>query len=147
MNPISKLRFDVLAGYSRAPAMPLFAHDFAWFEEANEKVLGVLGVDITDGDFIYWVLGPDRNHRFRAVTLGHTIPTEQEADALLEARLREYAILPAENFYQDDEAGRALDFLTPIITTERQHFAFQRFISDRRWSPAREGAGAYDALF
>jgi hypothetical protein len=37
MKPISKLRFDSLAGYSRSPMMPLLVEEGGWFEDANEK--------------------------------------------------------------------------------------------------------------
>lgn len=42
MKPISKLRFDSLAGYVRVPYMPLVVRELEWYQHANEKVLGVL---------------------------------------------------------------------------------------------------------
>src|SRR5262249_49693265 len=85
-----------------------------------------------------WVLGRDARQRFRGVDLDHSIPTEGEAYTRLDTMLQQYAPMPAEEFYQADEIGRALDFLTPVIETGRQHQGFRTLISDRRWSPARE---------
>jgi hypothetical protein len=33
MKPLSKLRFDSLAGYSRTPWLPLLVEEIGWFEE------------------------------------------------------------------------------------------------------------------
>jgi hypothetical protein len=91
MKPISKLRFDSLAGYSRSASLPLIVREFGWFEEADEKVLGMLAMDITDGDYACFVLGRDKKKRFRAVKVDSSIPTADDARHRLEARLAEYA--------------------------------------------------------
>ena len=59
MKPLSKTRFDALAGYSRSPQLPLSAEELAWFEEADEKLLGMVSLDIHDRDYVYTVLGRD----------------------------------------------------------------------------------------
>ena len=64
MNPLSKLRFDALAGYSRSPTMPLVAEELGWFEEAEEKVLGLLVRDLPDDDHACYVLGRDAEGPF-----------------------------------------------------------------------------------
>ena len=61
MQPISKTRFNSLAGYSRSPTMPLIAEEKAWFEEGNEKILGLLVFDLTDRDYACYILGRDKN--------------------------------------------------------------------------------------
>ncbi len=136
MKPISKLRFDSLAGYSRSPTMPLIAGELDWFEEANEKVLGVLVLDLPDRDYAYYVLGRDAKGRFRAVWIDCSIPTAEEAHAQLKAKLAEYARMPPEEFYQGDEVGKPLDFFTPVISGEDRHPNFSTLISGRGHSPA-----------
>jgi hypothetical protein len=59
MKPLSKLRFDSLAGYSRTPWLPLLVEEIGWFEEADERVLGMLALDLQDRDYDYFILGRD----------------------------------------------------------------------------------------
>lgn len=39
---LTKLRFDALAGYIRAPQTALFSDELEWYSEANERILAVL---------------------------------------------------------------------------------------------------------
>src|SRR5579862_6418040 len=109
MRRISKLRFDSLAGYSRSPTMPLVAEELDWFEEADEKVLGVLVRDLPDNDYACYVLGRDARLRFRAVWIECSIPSVHDASGLLEKKLGEYSRMAPEEFYQGDEVGPPLD--------------------------------------
>ena len=136
MRQISKLRFDSLAGYSRSPTMPLVAEELSWFEEAHEKVLGVLVRDLPDNDYACYVLGRDAKGRFRPVWIDCSIPTVEEATALLERKLAEYAHMRPEEFYQGDEVGKPLDFFAPMNKVENQHPNFRNLISGRGYSPA-----------
>jgi len=52
MNAISQRHFDSLAGYVRSPTMALVARELVWFEEANEKILGLVALDLTDQDYV-----------------------------------------------------------------------------------------------
>lgn len=137
MKPISKLRFDSLAGYSRAPEFPLIVHELGWFEEGDERVLGVLAVDISDNDYDCFVLGRDRKDRFRAIWFNHSIPTHEQAYSRLAVKIAEFARMPSEAFYQDDEVGRPLDFFTPVVKSESLHRGFSILISNRGSSSAR----------
>src|SRR6266852_374476 len=110
MKPISKLRFDSLAGYSRTPWLPLLVEEIGWFEDADERVLGMLALDLQDRDYEYFILGRDAKSCFRAVSVGASIPTMEEAHASLEKKLAEYAVLPPEEFHQGDETGNPVDF-------------------------------------
>jgi hypothetical protein len=137
MNAISQLRFDSLAGYSRSPTMALVAQELAWYEEANEKVLGLIALDLPDQDYVSYVLGRDAKDRFRAVWLECSIDTQEAAAALLEGKLAEFAQAPPEEFHQGDEVGRPVDFFTPVVTADRQNRVFTTLISARGYSPAR----------
>jgi len=138
MRPISRLRFDSLAGYSRTPWLCLLVDEFGWFEEAGEKVLGVLAFDLSDNDFDVFVLGRDAKGCFRAVALECSIPTAEEAHARLEAKLRMYAQRPPEEFFQGDETGKPMDFLTPVVKEHVMNSSFRHLISERGLSPARQ---------
>ena len=137
MNAIPKLRFDSLAGYSRSPIAAFVARELAWYEEANEKILGLIALDLPDQDYVSYVFGRDAKGRFRAVWLECSIKTQEEATEILQRKLAESAQLPAEEFYQGDEVGKPVDFFTPVVEAERQHPLFVVLISSRGYSPAR----------
>jgi hypothetical protein len=137
MNPISQRRFDSLAGYVRSPTTALATRELAWFEEASEKVLGLIALDLSDQDFVSFVLGRDAKGRFRAVWLERSIETQYAATALLEKKLAEFGQAPPEEFHQGDEVGRPVDFFTPVVPADRQHNVFTTLISARGFSPAR----------
>lgn len=138
MNPISKLRFDSLAGYSRSAVLPLIVQELSWFKEANEKVLGMVALDLSDDDYVCYVLGRDKKNRFRAVWVESSIPSTEEAHGKLDVKLTEYAKMPPEEFYQGDEIGKPLDFFTPIVEAEKLNPGFAALISSRGASPAHD---------
>ena len=118
--------------------MPLYARELAWFEEGNEKVLGLIAVDMTDDDYVYYVLGRDAKGRFRNVDFKISIATEDEATSLLEHKLIEHSALPADNFFQGDEKGKPLDFFTPLVASEKLNSVFKHFSAKKGYSPGRE---------
>lgn len=137
MQALSPLRFSSLAGYSRSPTLALVAQELAWYEETNEKILGLIALDLPDQDYVSYVLGRDANGRFRAVWLECSIETQRAATEILQSKLAELAPSPPGEFYQGDEVGRPIDFFTPAVSAERQHPIFSTLISARGYSPAR----------
>jgi hypothetical protein len=137
MNAISPLRFDSLAGYCRSPASVLIAHELAWYEEANETLLGLVAQDVPDNDYVSYVLGRDAKGRFRAVWLECSITTQEEATEILRNKLAELAGSPPEDFYQGDEVGAPVDFFSPIVPADRRHPLFDTLFSQQAYSPAR----------
>ena len=111
MKRLSKVRFDALAGYSRSPYANLFAEERAWYEEANEKLLGVVSLDVADRDFVWMVLARDAKNRFRAFALETSIPTQSQAEEGLVRAIAKYGPRPAQDFFQGDESGLPVDFL------------------------------------
>src|ERR1700722_13775544 len=124
MKPISQLRFNSLAGYSRSPTMALVARELAWYEEAGEKVLGLVALDLPDQDYVCYVLGRDAKGRFRAVWLECDLENVEAATSLLQEKLTEFAQAPPEEFHQGDEFGKTVDFFAPVVPVERQHKVF-----------------------
>jgi hypothetical protein len=138
VNEISRLRFDTLAGYSRAPATVIVAEERGWFEESRERVLGVLFRDRIDDDYGYVVMARDRKGRFRAVDVDCSVATEGEARDELAERLVRWAGFPDERYYQADEAGRPLDLFTPVLHEDALDPNFVALASTEGYSPARE---------
>ena len=137
MQPILKIRFDSLAGYSRSPMMAMIAEELAWFEEGNEKILGLLVFDLVDLDYACYILGRDKKLRFRSVWIDCSIPTTDDAHTRLESKMAEYVHLPPEHFHQGDEVGLPLDFFSPAVAPKQRNLVFSTLISERRYSPAR----------
>lgn len=137
MKAISKIRFDSLAGYVRHPVLFITNEELEWYEERNEKVLGVVCRDIFDGDFAYCVLGRDRVKRFRAVNWETSLPSAKQARTRLRKALARCARWKEEEFYQGDEKGKPLDFFIPIVKEEKLHPSFKE-LAVRRKHPARE---------
>jgi hypothetical protein len=144
MKPISQLRFDSLAGYSRSPTMALVTRDLAWYEEADEKILGAVALDLPDQDY---VIGRDAKGRFRAVWLECNVNSQARATALLKEKLAEFAKAPPEEFHQGDEVGKPVDFFTPIVPADRQHKVFSTLIGSRRLFAGARADRRDDALF
>lgn len=136
VRPLSKTRFDALAGYSRSPHLPLSDAELAWYEEADEKLLGMVSLDIHDRDFVYTVLGRDARGRFSAVHLDINIDSQAEAERRLEGALTQLAERPASYFHQGDEVGGALDFFTPVGPADKQHSSFCSLTTAAGYTPA-----------
>ena len=136
MKPLSPLRFDALAGYSRSPLLGLSARELLWFEEGNEKLLGVVSLDLADNDYVYTVLARDANGRFRAVHLDINISSEAAATKQLEAALAELAARPDTDFRQGDESGAPLDLFTPTVAPDKQNPRFRELATAAGFTPA-----------
>jgi len=136
MKPLSALRFDALAGYSRSPYISLSARELEYYEEGDEKLLGVVSLDIQDHDFVFTVLGRDAMGRFRAVDLEHTIGSADEARNRLAASLAELVLLPDSDFHQGDEVGEPLDFFAPMVPPERLSPTFRTLTEQVGYTPA-----------
>lgn len=137
MNPISKRRFDALAGYIRAPASILFGEELEWFSQGDDRVLGLLIRDRTDNDFGGIVLGRDGRGRFRAVDLPEFSNSINIARETLRAKLGEWEVRPRDDFLQEDESGTQVDVFLPVVAPERLHTAFARIATWEGFSPAR----------
>lgn len=139
---ISRRRFEALAGYTRHPITAILCEELEWYSSADERVIGVLLRDRTDGDFSWVVLGRDRLKRFRALDLKVSLQTDASARAELLGKVEQHAQGPDESFYQGDEVGEPVDFFQPVVPPERLHPNFKLLTSHERYSPARELIGA-----
>lgn len=135
---ITSVRFDALVGYARAPLLALTTEEVGWFGTADERILGALTLDRIDGDYGGVIFGRDRRGRFRAVyVLAKFFPSSFDAQRLLFEELERFASMPDEEFYQDDESEKALDFFSPCTDITRLHPSFSAVAAEERYSPAR----------
>jgi hypothetical protein len=141
MRAISKQRFDALSAYCRDPRADLLMHQLAWYEDADESVLGVLVVD-TDGEFSGIVLARDLLERFRGAGSTGFFATPDGAVGALHAALAEVAADLESRRRQGDETGTAVDFFTPLADKGKLHPSFLRLASGDEFSAARGIIGA-----
>jgi hypothetical protein len=136
MKPLDRRRFEALAGYVRFPYSFLFAEELAWYEEGDEKLLGLVSLDVSDGDYVLTVLARDAVNRYRAVDVQTALETPAAATIELKARLAALVGQPPEFFHQGDETGAPVDFFTPFVPPERRSRAFERLRTEKHFSPA-----------
>ncbi|MCP1240299.1 hypothetical protein NKW44_11425 [Acetobacter lovaniensis] len=125
MKSLSLLRFDALASYARSPWARLIGDEVAWYEHADERVLGMIIKDKTDQDFSGMVFGQDRRLRYRWIS---ATPAFYESISQCKVELcremERQGDLSNEEYYQADEKGDLVDFFTPIVDTTKLHASF-----------------------
>lgn len=136
MNPISLLRFDALAGYARNPRARVYGDELDWFEYNDERVLGVLILDKTDGDYAGAVLARDERLQYRWTTMTTFTPSVRRAKALLRQLMVEAADQPDEAHHQGHQNPHISDFFTPIVPKERLSPSFVALVNEEGYSSA-----------
>lgn len=136
VRDISKVRFDALAAYARAPEVALVAKELRWLEFADERVLATLVVD-SDGEYSGIVMARDLRERYRFIDMTTYFSSPEEALTATEKKVEE--ILPRldEERDQDDDPRPAVDFFKPVKPPERLNPDFVRLATAEGFSPAR----------
>lgn len=137
MRPISLLRFNALAGYARDPRSFAYAEELAWFEHADERALGVLVRDRTDGDFAGVVMARDELKQYRWTRMTSFERSARRAEALLRPALEQAALAPDEEHEQGHVRPRPVDFFTPVVPDDRLNIDFRVLMKQEGFSPAR----------
>lgn len=137
MRPISLARFNALAGYVRQPHTLYTAEEILWFEHGDERVLGTVIRDRTDGDYGGVVLGRDRRGCFRAVALSSFDPSPHRAKALLRREMEQLSMASNGEYYQGDETGVPLNFFSNTKKKKDLNPDFLKLTEDEGYSPAR----------
>jgi hypothetical protein len=107
-----------------------------WYEAGDEKLLGVVSLDISDHDYVATVLARDAKKRFRAFALTINLETQDAAREWLDERLNELLPYPPEHFHQGDEQGAVVDFFAPVTDAARRHQHFEHLTTGDGYSPA-----------
>lgn len=138
MKPLTLLRFDALASYARAPRARLIGDEVAWYEQANERVLGMIVRDKVDGDFGGLVFGRDRRGRFRWIgSTPEFYESVHHCRVALRREMEHQALLPDEDYFQADEKGDPVDFFTPVVKAHALNPSFSSLSDAVGYSSAR----------
>lgn len=136
-KPITKERFDALCRV-KLPSADLVVDEVEWFSDDDERVLGIVVLDNTDEDWSWMVLGRDEAGLFRAIDLGVSIATREEARKLLMAKLLEHSATGESLFPQGDVERDSMDLFKPAVSTASLHENFRILASGVHHSSARE---------
>ncbi len=137
MKPITELRFNALAGYAKDPRTPLYAEERAWFEHADERVLGLLIRDRADNDYGGMVFARDELQQYRWTRGTDFVASERRAAALLRPALEQAAMAPDEEHHQGHRNPKPVDFFAPVVRPERLNADFAKLVGSEDFSPAR----------
>lgn len=137
MKPISLVRFNALAGYSRKPGILLIAEEVKWFEHGGERVLATLVRDRTDDDFAGMIFGRDRKGRFRWIGNPNFHKSQRRAEAILRREMERLSLASDEEYHQGDETGAPIDFFAPVSPREQLSEDFLNLAEQESLSPAR----------
>ena len=136
IKPLSRMRFNALAGYSRQPATVLMFEELEWHGTNDERVIGALVEDREDEDFGWIVLGRDERSRFRAIAAGSSLVSAETARDELFAAMRAEHAKPDEEFHQGDAIGPPVDFFKPLVPLGRLSPIF-KILEGPKYTPAR----------
>ena len=137
VKQILRARFEALC-YCRTPITPLIFRETEWYADDSERVLGIVLIHLEDQDWAWTVLGRDEKGLFRAIDLGTSVATRDEARASLHKRLIYNAQTGEVVFPQDDNDGKKNELLRPIADESRLHPIFNMLIKGEHFSSARE---------
>jgi hypothetical protein len=146
VTEITKQRFDAFAAYTRRPEAMMVSKEIAWLEIKN-VLLGVVLLDLSDGDFGGIVLGRDELGRFRFIddtkdrtsddSTGFFDSPELAAAELIKVMER-IAATGQTVFPQGGPRRRRLDPIKPVVAVGRRHPAFRALTEREGYSPAFE---------
>jgi hypothetical protein len=121
LHAISRMRFDALAGYCRAPQAALVSRELEWFEFAEGLLVCALIVDLVDGDFGGTILARDELERFRWVGGTTFSATSDAARAALHAEATRIASDIETERRQGDSREKPVDFFAPVTSKDRMN--------------------------
>ncbi|MCW5692306.1 MAG: hypothetical protein KIT48_08075 [Pseudolabrys sp.] len=137
IGPLSKVRFDALAGYARSPNIVLIIEELEWYSTADERILGILTLDRIDHDWGWVIFGRDERFQFRAVDVNVSYPTIEKSRKALMTKLAEHHAMPDQEFYQGDAESPPMDFFTPVVEERKLHPIFKNLVEGPKYSSAR----------
>jgi hypothetical protein len=137
VHQIYRERFNVYVDWTRSAHIMDVVTELEWYADTEERVLGVLVLDHTDGDYSYVLLGRDEVGRYRAIDLRVSFAEEGAARSQLKRRLAHHSETGKALFPQGDATGEAFDILTPIVDRSRLHPSFLVLSESKFWVAAR----------
>jgi len=138
LKPLSRRRFEGLAGYIRDPKIVLYVEEIGWYATPDERLIGIVVHDRFDQDFGCVILGRDERLRFRAIDVNSSLPSRDDIHRRLLDAIKEQYDQPDNAYHQGDAPGLPTDFFASVVPEDRLNPTFKILRSAERYSPARE---------
>lgn len=135
---IDQRRFEALAGYARQPEITLISRELSGYASKDERLLGMVLLDLIDNDYSWVMFGRDEMLRYRAIDVRTSLSSIDEAHVSLFEAMASAHDQHDLTYYQGDASGAPVDFLSPLLAEERLNPTFKTLIQEERYTPARE---------
>ena len=138
---ISLVRFDHYALGTRLSLARLMSEELSWWSDLDERLLGLVSRDTTDGDYAWMLLARDGVGRFRAVKLEVSLRSESYATVGLRDAIAH--VVKNDNVaqlgLQRDEPNEPFDLLRVPHGTDpaKLHPYFKELLEEPGRAPAR----------
>lgn len=137
LRPMKRERFEALVGFVRHPAAMFITPEVEWYHTCDERLLGVVNLDIQDDDFYVGVLGRDTDGRYRLLENEASISAPPAARRRLARMARRLWFTKKTVFPQGDERGRRQDLFAPRGDNKPLHPGYIILRDSRGHTPGR----------
>lgn len=137
VRSISLVSFNILAAYIRQPSAFLLSTELEHFATDNDRVLGILIRDNTDGDYAGMVLGKDESSQYRCVDVLTFRNTLEAARTEIISALKNWHQRPDRDFFQGEPRKPFLDVFLPAVSSKKLNPAFLQITTAENFTAAR----------
>ena len=141
-RPISRARFNLFTMGTRLPLASYMCEELSWWASNEDDLLGMVGRDTTDNDFLWIILARDKIGRFRCALNEVNFRTKEYAEMQLRVAMAEVIRTGqiTEFGAQGDETNSPLDpFEVPLgIDEAKLHPYFIVLAQEPGRAPARK---------
>lgn len=114
----------------------MMSREVEWWSDTQERVLGIVLLDLTDNDWAWIVLGRDERGLFRAIAVNASIASQDEARSALHGALIEHAS-SGEVFPQHDNSAKRHEVLRIQVAESKLHRNFRVIVDGDHHAAAR----------
>ena len=112
-KPLSTARFNHYAIGTRLSPVQYLCEEFSYWASHDERLVGLVGRDTTDDDYLWMMLARDQNGCFRCANLRTDFPSAPRAEEALLEEIKQVVDAGEVDAYgvQGDETNAPLDLL------------------------------------
>lgn len=139
---MSRARHQLLSIGTRQSLAHLMSREISYWSDTDETLLGLVFVDVTDGDYGTMIMHRDRIGRFRSCEVDVSIRSRRQAEKAVRGRIAELARdgVPDDFGHQGDEPNAPYDVLSSSVV--KDDAALHPFFVHLRDHPSKAPARA-----
>lgn len=142
VKPMKRARFNILTTGTRHSKTAFMCEEVSWWTSEGDDLLGLIGRDTTDDDYLWMVLARDKIGRFRCASLKTDFRDQDHAEKKLRVEMMEIIEKGeiADFGEQGDETNSPLDpFDVPAdLADDKLHPYFKMLAEEPGRAPARK---------